>query len=85
MYMDWFFKLDASLVGQPLLSSITGISELRSGFLGSVLNLRHKKGVGKLVLEIEQHRVGATSSQLLTMGFSVLPPGILNVLLDMRH
>ena len=58
---------------------------LPSGFFGSVLDLRHKKSVGKLVLEIGPLSVGATSSQLLTMGFSLLPPGILNFLLDMRH
>ena len=57
-------------------------SELPSGFLGSVLDLRHKKGVAKLVLKIKPLPVGATSSQ---MGFLLLPPGILNFLLYMRH
>ena len=58
---------------------------LPSGFLGSVLDLKYKKRVGKLVLEIGPLPVGATSSQLFTMGFSLLPPGILNFLLNMRH
>ena len=40
-------------------------------------------GVSKLVLKIELLPVGATSSQLLPVGFSLLPPGILNFLLDM--
>ena len=61
-----------------------GNSELSSGFFGSVLDLRYKKGVAKLVLKIKPLPVGATSS-MLTMGFSLLPPGILNFLLDMRH
>ena len=62
-----------------------GISELPSGFLGSVLDLKHRKDVAKLVIKNEPLPVGATTSQLLTMGFSLLPPGFLNFLLEMSH
>ena len=60
------------------------ISELPSGFFGYVLDLWHKKGDGKLVLEIGPLPVGATSSTV-DHGISLLPPGFLNFLLDMRH
>ena len=51
------------------------VPELPSRFLGPVLDLRHKKGIDRLVLEIGPFFVGATSYQLLTTGFSLLPPG----------
>ena len=68
----------------PIPSSRTyGFSELPSGFLGSVLDLRREKVIGRLVLEIGPLPVGATSSQLMTMGISLLPPGFLHFLLEM--
>ena len=44
--------------------------------MGSVLDLKHKKGVGKLVLEIGPFPVGATSCHFFTTvdhGISIAP------------
>ena len=76
MSRHWFFELNPSLLSVLFPSRV---------FVSFALDLRHKKGVERLVLEIGPLLVGATSSQLLTMGSSLLPQGFLNFLLDMRY
>ena len=55
MSEDWFLKIYPSLMDSPIprpeiLGSL--IINISSGFLDFLLDLRHLKGVGRLVLEI---------------------------------
>ena len=69
--MDWFFKLDASLMSQYLLRSRNlGFTEPPLGFFGCMLNSRHKEGMELLALGIGASLMSPPIPNSRTWGFS---------------
>ena len=87
MLRHWFFELNPSLMSVLFPGrELKEFYRFHQVFLSFDLDLRHKKGVDRLVLKIGPHLVGAISSQLMgNMGSSLLPQGFLNFILDMRY